>query len=194
MKKVISLVLVALLMAGAAYAAQPLASPGIGDILGQGDFASDPHRIFRLVRWIPQSTIATLTDATLTADTLVVWDCVSDDGVTITTTNTTNDSAVAGVAVIAILTPESGTQGNTAVQDLGKRNWGWLQTYGKADVLVQTDNVTVSADDALGTCGIRGYAGSFQPSTSESEKNGNAGFWYDAGTGGSTAEAFIICD
>jgi len=193
MKKVIGLALVALLMCGVAFART---GPGIGDIMGQGKLDSDPHKVFRLVRYCPPDTTDALfsTASSLTADSIVIWDCNSDDGVTVTTTTTSYDSAVAGVVVLAILTPDYGTQGISALDAIGKRNWGWLQTYGKSEVYMQVDGVA-SAKSAL-ACGSKpGGATLFLGSTTSSTVQGNAGFFYDAATAAATdVEVFLRCE
>ena len=195
MKKVITIML-ALLVAFSmtAFAERgSVTSGGNGNIMGQGKFPSDPHKIFRLVRYVAPDD-STDTAATLIVDSIVIWDCVSDDGVTVTTTTTSPDSAVAGIVAIAILTPDYGTIGWTAVQDLGRRNWGWLQTYGKAEVRINTTNL-VAAGDAMGTSAVAGEADLFVASATESNKNGNAGFFYDAGAAAANdVECFVRCD
>jgi len=169
---------------GVAYAATPGSQldHGAGDVLGQKKFPSDPHKIFRLVRYIGDSTLA--------ADSLVIWHLTEDDGVTIGTTTTSNDSAVASIIVQPALARV--TAGNTAAQDVGQRNWTWLQTYGKSQVDIYED---VSAGDAMGTAQIVQEAGSFVASTSSSGLNGNAGFFYDAGSAEDTdVECFLRLD
>jgi len=192
MKKVISLILVALVFSVSAFAATPgdRTSPGVGDVWGQKKFPSDPHRSFRKVRYVPAS--GTSVSATLTNDSIVVWDVVSDDGVTVTTTTTSPDSAVAGIIKNKALTPEA--LGRTARQDEGKRNWTWLQTYGLAEVRVNaTNNVVVNA--AMGTSATAGEADHFLPSTSDSTKQGKAGFFLDsASAAANDVECFLVLD
>jgi len=187
MKKIISLVLVAVLIGTTAYA---LGSPGIGDILGQGKFPSDPHKIFRLVRYVPSSY--SLDSATLVDQSMVVWDKTSDDGVTVTTTTTSPDSSVAGIIALDVLTPDTGDAGNTAYQDIGKKNWTWLQTYGYALVRITG---AVAAGNAMGTSATAGESESFIPQTTDSTKNGFAGFYYDSAAAASDdVECFVRCD
>ena len=177
MKKYLFLIL-ALLLVGQAYAATPgnKLSPGVGDILGAGKFDSDAHKVFRLVRFVPAS--GTGDSTTLTADSIVIWDTTSDDGVTITTSVLSGDAAVAGVVVQAALTPD--TLGNTAVQDAGKRNWTWLQTYGQCNVNWQAQG-GVAANNIFGTSTSKGCANSFAlTTTAGAAGNGVAGFAYDA--------------
>lgn len=194
MKKIISLVLVALLIGTVAYAAQPLASPGEGDIMGAGQFPSDPGKIFRLVRYMP--ALGTMDSETLTAESIMIWDLNSDDGVTITESTTSYDSAVAGITAVQTLTSGTVTAcGRTAVLDIGAPNWTWLQTYGKAEVRVQTTSGTVTAGDAMSCGSIAGMACDFLASATASGANGNAGFFYDTASAAETdVECFLICD
>ena len=190
MKKIISLVLVALLIGSVAHAVQPIASPGIGDKLGQAKFQSDPHKIFRLVRYMPAS--GTQDSATLVAESIVIWDTTSDDGVTVTTTTTSPDSRVAGIIAVQALTGDP--LGNSATDDIGARNWTWLQTYGKAEVRIGASN-PVAVGAAMGTSGTAGEADAFVANATDSTKNGNAGFFMDAGTAAAdNVECFLRCD
>lgn len=194
MKKIISLVVVALLLSGVVYAAQPLKSPGVGDILGQGKFPSDPHRIFRLVRFIPPT--GGVNSFGISADSIVIWDLNSDDGVTVTVTTTSYDSAVAGILAVDTLTPDTiAGLGKSAANSIGLRNWTWLQTYGKAECQVQKTCSTATEGDALATGSIAGSACDFLASATSSGANGNAGFFYDTGAADAkNVEVFLKLD
>lgn len=190
MKKILFLLMSALLISGMAYAETPgyRQSPGTGDILGQGKYQSDAHKIFRMVRYVP----ATYSGATtLAADSIVVWDVDNDDGVTVSTTTTSSDSSVAGIIVTQALTPD--TDGNTAAQDAGQVNWTWLQTYGKAQVnFAPTVGVVTTAGAAFGTSTTAGEAAQFLPSTTAPTGQGMAGFAYDTAVDGDDdVEVFI---
>ena len=180
MKKIFVFLFVAiLLLGGMAYA-------GNTDILGQGGFQSDPHRIYRLVRFMPTSGSAT--SITLSAEAIVIWDTTSDDGVTITTTTTSGDAAVAGVVPVAILTPD--VCGRSAADDIGGRNWGMLQTYGLAQVTVNSAG-SAGVNKAIGTSAAATQAGMYSGSGTP---NGNsAGFAYDSGSG-TDVEVFLTLD
>lgn len=194
MKKIMVMALIVLVALGTfAYASPRNTSGGVGDILGQGKFPGEPHKIFRLVRYIPAS--GGLDSATLVADSIVVWDVNSDDGVTVTTTTTSPDSTVAGILAVNALTPDTiANLGWTAAMSVGKRNWTWLQTYGKAEVRINGTNAVV-AGNAMGTSASAGEADIFVCSTTESNKNGNAGFFYDDGAAAADdVECFVICD
>lgn len=167
---------------------------GPGDVKGNNSsrYDYDAHRTFRLVRYVPPTYSAT--SATLATESIVVWSTVSDDGVTVTTTTVSPDSAVAGIIVQVALTPTTAAAGNTARQDLGRRNWTWLQTYGKAEVRINTTNAVV-AGNAMGTSAVAGEADIFVASTTDATKNGNAGFFYDTGAAAAdNVEVFIRCE
>jgi hypothetical protein len=190
MRKLLPIFLAILLMAGNVYAATPgyRSDPGIGDILGQGKQPSDPHRIFRLVRY----HAATLGASALAANSIVIWNLTDDDGVTVTTSTTSADSAVAGIIVQQALTSDAG---NTAAQDVGNVNWTWLQTYGLTTVNLATTTAAVVAGDALGTSTVAGESAPFLPSTTNEGANGNCGFYYDAAvTGDDGVQVFLRCN
>jgi len=193
MKKVISVLLVALLIGSVAFAATPgnRISPGIGFIPVQGGTISDAQKTFRMVRYMPAT--ATANSLTLSADTIVIWDTNSDDGITVTTTTTSGDTRVAGVLANACLTPDP--IGNTAAGDRNKRNWTWLQTYGLADVYVQ-DNGTLEVGQAIGCSTTAGNATSGVTwGSATGTVQGVAGFAYDktTGTSSNTGEVFVRC-
>lgn len=187
-KRIILVLLAVLFIAGIAFAETPgyRLSPGRGEII-QMPFQSDPPKKFRMVRYI-----GGLTASTLAADSIVVWDTVTDDGVTVNTTTQSGDSSVAGILVQAIMTQD--TTSNTAVQDIGKDNWSWLQTYGLSQVDM-SGTTTVLAGSAMGTSGTAGKATMFMPSTTNSLAQGNAGFFLDAAAASSTdVECFVRTD
>ena len=188
-KKVPIFALAILFMAGIASAATPgyRQDPGAGDILGQGKYQSDPHKIFRMVRYVG----TTFGGSTLAADSIVIWNLTEDDGVTVETSTTSYDSAVAGIIVTQALTQE--TDANTAAEDRGLRNWTWLQTYGKSQVNVLP--AIPAAGDAMATSTTAGEAGFFLSSTTDRRAQGNAGFFYDAAAAGADdVECFIVLD
>ncbi len=195
MKKIFCLILVALLGAGVAYAATPgyRLSPGIGEnkSSAQGGTQSAPGKTFRMVRYVPAA--GTANSATLVTESIVVYDIISDDGVTVTTTTTSYDSAVAGIIAQVALTPV--TLSNTAAQDRGNRNWTWLQTHGLAQVRVQTDTSTVTAGDAMSCGDVAGEAADYVGGGTDASTQGNAGFFYDtAAAGTDDVECFVMCE
>ena len=191
-KKFLFIFLAVLLIAGTAFAETPgyRQNPGVGDILGQGKYQSDAHRIFRMVRYIPVTFPGS---STLAANSIVVWDLTSDDGVTVTTSTTSHDSAVAGIIVTQALTPD--TNGNTAAQDVGLDNWTWLQTYGLTTVNYEAVNGNAAAGDAFSVSTTAGEITKFVSSTTNSRAQGRAGFFYDAATAGdNTVQVFLNND
>lgn len=187
----IAVLLIGGLSLGQAFAVTPgyRQDPGTGDILGQGKYQSDPHKIFRMVRYVQ---LTHDNASTVDADAIMVWSLQEDDGVTITTSTTSSDSTVAGIIVTRALTQD--TDGNTAAQDRGKDNWTWLQTYGlsQADV-ASTGGVGQFAGSKFGTSATAGLIAGFVPNTTNPELNGAAGFVYDASAASATdIEVFLI--
>lgn len=199
MKKIFVLLVVALLcVSGVAYAGQTAlsVSPGAGDIVAKHGSNDIPDKTFRIVRFMTNSNDVKPADTpSLTADSIVIWDTASDDGATICTTATSYDSAVAGVVPVAILTCDNiAAIGATAAEDVGRNNWGWLQTYGPCEVTGMTLG-TVAVKSALATSSQPGRAGSFVGSTTGPTVQGNAGFFYDAYTAAETdVQAFVRLD
>lgn len=86
---------------------------------------ADPVRVITLVRYAESAQ----NELPLSAGDVVLWDCLSDDGVTVGLLSSINSrDAVAGVAVGTIPTAEVG--GFSAANDAGKRNWGYIQIEG----------------------------------------------------------------
>ena len=200
MKKILSILLAVLFMAASCYAIMP-ASPGIGEIKGQGKFPSDPHRTFRLVRYMQQ--VADGAAPVLSKDAIVIWDTSAsgDDGVTITTTTTSSDSRVAGIVVLATVgTEDAGTTPTSAFDQIGGKNWTWLQTYGLSQVDM-APGASAAVGEALATGTLGGYAtrhtlsqdpGTALDDTTNGTQFGNAGFFYDAATvGAANVEVFV---
>lgn len=192
-KRILYILIAIALVSGVAFAETPgfRLNPGTGDILGQGKFQSDAHKIFRMVRYDQDG----LAGSTLAADSIVVWDVTNDDGVTITTSTTSYDTTVAGIIVQQAVTQE--IEANTAILDRGKRNWTWLQTYGLSQVDLQgpsgTIGDTITAGDAMCISTTAGEAWVFIASTSNPRLQGKAGFFYDASNyGDDDVECFLI--
>lgn len=192
-KRLFSILLAILLFGGMAFAATPgyRQSPGTGNIIQHGGYISDPHKTFRLVRWVGERHWNRVGQK-LSADSIVIWDTISDDGVTITTVATSYDSRVAGVIVVACLSAES-WDSNSAAIDRSKRNWTWMQTYGKSQVDLATTAIVLTVGSALATGDVVGRAGVFWPTnTTSAQLQGNAGFFYDAESYGATnCEVFL---
>jgi len=199
MKKLIVALMIAALLIPAGFAMARTGLDKDSGTIGQKSYDWSPERTFRWVRYIPSANDGRANATTLTADSIVIWDVVSDDGVTVTTTTTSGDNAVAGVIPNAMLTPESDTLiGAGADDSYGSRNWGWLQTYGKADVVVQV-NGYVAVDEGFGTGTVQGRANTFTwgyDSVTNGIKRGHAGFAYDAisGSESTTGQVFLRCD
>ena len=196
-KRILLLTLAVLLVAGTVYAQVPgyCQGPGTGDILGQKKYQDEPHKIFRMVRYVPVTWSGS---ATLSADALVIWSLTEDDGITITTSTTSGDSAVAGIMATLCLTPD--VTGNTAAQDVGKDNWGWLQTYGLAQCNLAggagvTDHILHGAGEAIGTSAKAGEMCPFTGQSTDARSQGMAGFAFDAAAAGlDDVEVFITLD
>lgn len=153
MKKIFVLALVLLFVAGVALAAGPSFDEGPGDILGQGKYPWQAHKIFRLVHVSPGNNDST----GIAAGSVVVWDDLLDDGISVETTTTSGDGRVAGILVTTVASGDVEGKVSTASDDAGMNaNWGWLQTYGlndnnTADTVAVTAGQTICAGATAGT-------------------------------------------
>lgn len=177
MKKIISLFALAMMVsAGVAFAYQDDGNPNTKE--SSGASAADPVRVYRLVRYAEIAPNHT----SLSAGDVVVWDCVSDDGVTVGLVAATNSAdAVAGV-VVSTTIPTADSTG-TAQATVGHRNWGYIQTRGfcsnintignlTAGVAIKASDTARNADTAV-SGGLNGAL-----------KGRAMGFAYDTGVDG----------
>jgi len=196
-KIILSLAIVSLLFGGYVFAQTPgnRTGPGDGQLISMSYQNTAPKR-FRVVRYLGTGVEAEATSATIAAESIVVWDTVVDDGVTIKLTTISGDTTVAGIIVNNCLTQD--TSGNTAAQDRGKDNWTFLQTYGMAEVRVDA-SLGGFAGGAMGTGTTLGEASGWTSTNAagigESHRQGNAGFFMDNGTAGDDdVEVFLKCE
>lgn len=81
-------------------------------------------REIKLVRYTSRDANA----ITINSGDAVVYDTNSDDGVSIRRTTTSADGALAGILVTQILTADGNS--TSALDDAGRRNWGWALVHG----------------------------------------------------------------
>lgn len=148
---------------------------------------NDPYKIFTLVRY--PSTSAN--EPGLSKGDVVIWDTVSDDGVTVnisTSTgvfnNTSSIDAVAGV-IVSTLIP-SADQANSAGGDINRRNWGWMQVYG------YNSTVNITGGNALAGTGLvaSNTVPRYATTAVATLENRSMGFAFDASSQGQS-EAFV---
>lgn len=117
------------------------------------------YREYQLVRY--PNNLDAGSNTPLSAGDVVVWDCVSDDGVTVNLVGSTNSAdAVAGV-VVSTTIPSADVAGTTPQTDFGRRNWGYIQVRGlctnvntvgqtTAGVAIKASDTARNADTASG--------------------------------------------
>jgi len=131
MKKLLLSLVAALVLiqGGVSYATQDEGQTGANTKRSNGSaLGYVPYKELQLVRWGENGPSPT--NGNLSAGDVVVWDCVSDDGVTIALVGSTNSSdAVAGVVVSTVI-QSADSVGTTASIDYGRRNWGYIQVRG----------------------------------------------------------------
>jgi hypothetical protein len=169
MKKFIVLTIALLLIAGPAFAIDGRRqSTGFGDIMGQGNMVL-PHATYRLVRVLPGENYSGGRPTNYiyrpSADMVMIWwtGTSGADGRSVAPcARVSMDSRVAGVLVTScdISTDTLGTMQYVS-DDTGSSNWGYIQTYGKTNVLI---GAGVTAGDLLGcSFNITGGAAPYMP-------------------------------
>lgn len=89
-----------------------------------GALQGEPIRVVKLVRYSTRGNSTT----SLTSGDAVVYDTVSDDGISVRRTTSSGDGAFAGITAVTILTADSNA--SSAFDDAGLRNWGWIVVHG----------------------------------------------------------------
>lgn len=175
---------------------------GPGNLINKA-YASDPERTIRFVRYVPPPTIGGQLDRIVSKDMAVIWctDASGDDGVTVTLSITSQDTRIAGILLSNALPPISTDIVSAATGDIGKRNWAWLQTYGKATAYFAITGGSATAGHAFGLSTITGEIGHYTISPESTTAHplpgalGQAGFFYDAETAGQDGCAvFLRCE
>lgn len=109
----------------------------------QGARQSTPTRVYKLVR----SSMRTATSGTISIGSAVVYDTVSDDGITVRMTTTSADPAFAGI-VVTLISPDPTANGATAADEEGKTNWGYIQVHGPTTATVNAGGTNGQAAGA----------------------------------------------
>lgn len=189
MKKSFLVLLCALFVSASAYAySEGTVGPNRKESSGGQPYT--PVKVIQLVRFPEDKDIG----VALSKGEVVLWDVISDDGVTVNRGSaiglTASNDAVAGVVVSTTI--PTADQAGTAATDYGHRNWGYIQTYGYCSaVMIDTSNGNVAAGQGLRASASSGYAVGAQNDGGK-VSNGSLGFSYDAVTSGSNSnEAFI---
>lgn len=186
----IALLITSAFVGSAAYAGVP--EPTVNGMKKRavGARESEPVRVFKLVRYGQLPT--GVNSPSVASEDVLVYDTVSDDGISVAFTTSSHDNAVAGVAVTAIQTYDSKTGGIAEDQE-GARNWGWIIVHGPAIAKVSTGagtGIAVGAPWITSTdSGAVGYITS--GSTSAVHYQGVGGFFFDTLTTETEAEVFV---
>lgn len=100
-------------------------------------------------------------DTTISADRVVVFDTISDDGVSVTTSTLSSDPLVVGVTMDII---PSITSNATAPNSSGTVNWGRVQIYGLHTAVSWDSGATACiAGSLVGNALTAGTASLFKP-------------------------------
>ncbi len=131
MKKILTIFIALLMIAGLAYAGAPPAPAyeNAISVSGNGEPGSPPQE-YILVRYVAQGPLA----ASVTSGDVLTWSFISADGFSVS--RDILGYGFAGVAVTAILTPDSSTV--SLVED----NWGYMAIRGYCLAKVDTTSAT----------------------------------------------------
>lgn len=155
--------------------------------------AADPVRVYQLVRYpVTAAGNSTSVSTTVSAGDVVVWDTVSDDGVTINVVNAGSQScdAVAGIVVSPTITGDTGAV--SAVSDIGHKNWGYIQTYGLNTTAKITGAVVFAGQALAADPTTPGYFTGITSGANAQINRTRAGFAYDTqGSTSSSVEVFV---
>ena len=166
------------------------------ELRNAGGRQSEPVRVLKLVRNPSRDTTATgwISVTGIQSGDAVRYDCVSDDGVTVGySVVTSRDTAFAGIACTLI--PSADAASSSALDDIGRRNWGWIVVHGPADANVKAGGTNGNAAGGFfitsrdfGT--ITGIEGANSADVSASA--GKGGFFLDAADGTSTTVQVFV--
>jgi hypothetical protein len=163
-----------------------------GKVTKQGN----PVRVLKMVRLADNRDIGV---SVVSGDALV-YSLVSDDGVSVALTTTSADGALAGIAATAILTSDS-LNTNSARDDAGRRNWGWIVVHGPADANVSAGGTNGnSAGDLFITSTDSGKITALQTGAASTavtvalldDVKGAGGFFMDAASGSATKTKVFV--
>ena len=179
--------LTTMLFGGVSFAYDYPVEPGIVKRVN-GTSQDTTVRVYKLVR----NSSAHHNQSGMSADLLVVYDTNSDDGVSVRTTTTSCDGAIAGIIVTSIPTSDA-ISGTSAADDAGRRNWGYMLVHGKTQVLASDGSTNghsigdrfVTSSDAGGACTFATsvYTVGSSSSADMNKAGSSGGFFLDAAAG-----------
>lgn len=162
----------------------------------QGTSADATVRVVKLVRFGAQGDSV----ESISVGEALVYSSISDDGVTIARSTTSGDGAFAGIAATIIQTADN-TASNSAGDDNGRRNWGWIIIHGKANALAKAGGtnghsigdpfITSSDSGRVTSPELRASTSAIQAPSARAYAN-RGGFFLDAGDGTSLTYEVIV--
>lgn len=197
--KFLALSLVAMLFSiGTAFAYDQPSLVSYEEKRNAGGRQSDPVRVLKLVRNASRDAVASgwISTTGFASGDAVRYDLISDDGVTVAySAANSGDSAFAGICVTLIPSAESAS--TSALDDIGKRNWGWILVHGPviANISVGGTNAH-SAGDPFIMSNDFGKVTTFGNTTGSAVgstlKQGRGGFFLDAVTAANSSEEVFV--
>lgn len=102
----------------------------VGKKMAVGQKQGDTYRVIKLVRFASRDQDT----RSLVSGDAVRYSLTSDDGVTISTSTTSGDGAIAGIVCTTIQSCDNSS--TRAQDDAFRRNWGWIVVHGPTTALV----------------------------------------------------------
>jgi len=134
-----------------------LLSFGIGEAkadvqIDEGQYKGTASVVFFVGRYGRTGAIATAGANQISADSIVVWDTTSADGVSVQTSTTSGDPLAAGVTMDII---PGTSRDNTATLDRSNNNWGRIKVWGlHTGLRANTTSNVIDLADKLCTSGV----------------------------------------
>lgn len=184
-------------LSGVAYAIPEPTYETAEKLQSTGSKQGTPYRDVKLVRLSNQAQNGT---AVVSGD-VVKYDTVSDDGISVALVAASADGAIAGIAVTSIQTNDR-TVVNSAYDDAGGRNWGWIIVHGPAVAKVSAaGSNSATIGDPFITSNDSGSIATFEISSNDTttiitnnmkKSVAVGGFFFDTvAVGDTTAEVFV---
>lgn len=134
----------------------------------------------------------------------VVYDTVSDDGITIDVTTTSSDGAFAGIVAAGVSIPTAdAAASSSASDDAGKRNWGYIVVHGPASARIQVGGANapavgdafITSSDGIGVTTATGAESTLTAIGVKRLIRGKGGFFMDTDDGTSSSiDVFVMAE
>lgn len=196
-KRIFALLLGAVFVVSTAYAERTVTVANYTIKGANGQKADEPARVLKRVRFA-----FTNLPAVVSGDVVVYDTQTFDDGVTIRKTTTSADGSVAGIAVTAIQTADSGAETTLASVDAQRasRNWGYILIHGPIQAKISAGggnscsagDIAYTSSDSGAVTGLDSVAGTAATGALVKKSTNGFGFFMDACDGSATLQKVFV--